>query len=66
VSATRGWLVLADAIRAVGATADPAEEAARLRELGVRVTQNARAEWIANPVDPRVRAWCRRLAEGER
>jgi hypothetical protein len=57
---------LHDALAPHGRGARQAEEAARLRELGVRVTRNARAEWIANLVDPRVRAWCRRLAEGER
>jgi hypothetical protein len=56
-------VVLEDVIREAGADADAADAARGLREVGVAVTRNSAAEWIADPADPRVLAWKRRLAE---
>jgi hypothetical protein len=59
---TRHWLVLEDKIRAAGSDDDPAAEARALREEGVRVSRNRRAQWVADPMDPQVISWRQGLA----
>jgi hypothetical protein len=56
----RGWIVLADVLREAGSRADPAEA---LRDVGAAVTRNSRAQWIADPKDPRVKHGMRDLTE---
>ena len=70
---TAGWLVLDDvlagagdagaiAVRGLPHGSSPAARAHAdlLREAGALVTRNSRAQWVADPEDPRVRAWRRR------
>ena len=53
----RGWLPVEELIgRPV--TAEEAAGLLVLRAAGVKVTRNSRAEWVADPRDPRFQQWC--------
>ena len=67
---TAAWLVLdevlagagdagAIAVRGLPHGSSPAARAhaGLLREAGAYVTRNSRAQWVADPEDPRVQAW---------
>jgi hypothetical protein len=73
---TAGWLVLdevlakagdagtSDALlRGTGSSPAACAHAGLLRETGAYVTRNSRAQWVADPDDPRVQKWKRAVED---